>query len=260
MIIEIQNGCFRYTKDAPVLENICLKAEPGQILTVLGPNGVGKTTMLKCMMGMLHWDSGQTLVDGQAVSSLISSRQVAYVPQAHAFSFGYTIEEIVTMGRAKYIPLMASPSKKDMQIVREAMQTVGIYELKDRKCSQLSGGQLQLAFIARALAAEPEAIILDEPESHLDFKNQFAMLNLLEDLVHQRKLTCILNTHFPEHALRISWKSIMLGSDGYVFGPTREVITQENIAKFFEVEAKVFPMAPPYEDHMVFAVLGTLKK
>ena len=174
MIIEIQNGCFGYTKDAPILKNICLKAEPGQILTVLGPNGIGKTTMLKCMMGMLHWNSGQTLVDGQTVSSLISSRQVAYVPQAHAFSFGYTIEEIVTMGRAKYIPLMASPSKRDMQIVREAMQTVGIYDLKDRKCSQLSGGQLQLAFIARALAAEPEAIILDEPESHLDFKNQFA--------------------------------------------------------------------------------------
>lgn len=258
MIIEIQNGCFRYTKDVPILENVCMKAEPGEILTVLGPNGVGKTTMLKCMMGMLRWDSGRTLVDGQPVSSLIHGKKVAYVPQAHAFSFGYTIEEIVAMGRAKYIPLLASPSKKDMDIVREAMQTVGVYHLKDRKCAQLSGGQLQLAFIARALAAEPEAIILDEPESHLDFKNQFAMLNLLEKLVQEQNLTCILNTHFPEHALRISQKSIMLGSDGYVFGPTPEIITEENIARFFEVKAKVFPMAAPYEDRSVFVVLDTL--
>lgn len=137
--------------------------------------------MLKCMMGMSPWDSGQTLADGEPVRSLISSRQVSYVPQAHPFSFGYTVEEIVSMGRAKFIPLMASPSKRDMAIVREAMETVGVYSLKDRKCSQLSGGQLQLAFIARALAAEPQAIILDEPESHLDFKNQFTLLNLLAD-------------------------------------------------------------------------------
>lgn len=190
--------------------------------------------------------------------SLISSRQVSYVPQAHPFSFGYTVEEIVSMGRAKFIPLMASPSKRDMAIVREAMETVGVYSLKDRKCSQLSGGQLQLAFIARALAAEHQAIILDEPESHLDFKNQFTLLNLLETLVRQKNLTCILNTHFPEHALRISQKSIMLGKDGYVFGPTRQVITEENIARFFEVRARVFQMEKPYEDRTVFVVLNAL--
>lgn len=258
MILEIQNGCFAYTKGSPVLTDICLKAEPGEILTVLGPNGIGKTTMLKCMMGMYRWDSGRTLADGEPVDSLISSKQVSYVPQAHPFSFGYTVEEIVSMGRAKFIPLMASPSKRDMAIVREAMETVGIYPLKDRKCAQLSGGQLQLAFIARALAAEPQAIILDEPESHLDFKNQFTLLNLLETLVSQKNLTCILNTHFPEHALRISQKSIMLGKDGYVFGSTRQIITEENIARFFEVRAKVFQMEKPYEDRTVFVVLNAL--
>lgn len=258
MIIEIQNGCFSYTKGTPVLKNISLKAEPGQILTVLGPNGIGKTTMLKCMMGMYRWDSGKTLVDGQLVDSFISSKKVAYVPQAHPFSFGYTVEEIVSMGRAKFIPMMAAPSKRDMAIVRDALETVGVSHLKDRKCGQLSGGQLQLAFIARALAGEPEAIILDEPESHLDFKNQFLLLNLLERLVQERQLTCILNTHFPEHALRISQSTVMLGADGYVFGPTRKIITEENIARFFEVRAKIFQMEPPNEDRTVFTVLNAL--
>lgn len=258
MVVEIKNGCFGYTKDKDILKDICLKAEPGEILTVLGPNGIGKTTMLKCMMGVYHWRSGETLIDGTPVHSLINSKHVSYVPQAHQFSFGYSIEQIVAMGRAKFIPMMAAPSKKDMEIVKESLNTVGIYHLKDRTCSQLSGGQLQLAFIARALAGEPETIILDEPESHLDFKNQFAVLNLLEKLVHENNLTCILNTHFPEHALRISHKTIMLGEAGYQFGKTHDIITAENVAKYFEVNAKILDLDEQYDNRSVFVVLGSL--
>ncbi len=258
MIIEVKNGCFGYEKEKPILRDICLKAEPGEILSILGPNGIGKTTMLKCLMGVYRWDSGLTMVDGKEVQTLIRSKNVSYVPQAHQFSFGYSLEEIVSMGRAKFIPLMASPSKRDMEIVREALETVGIYHLRDRKCSQVSGGQLQLAFIARALAGEPAALILDEPESHLDFKNQFTVLNLLEKLVNEQLLTCILNTHFPDHALRISKKTIILGKSGYTFGETKDTITSENVAKYFEVNAKILDLDQEYGNRSVFVVLNAL--
>lgn len=255
MIIEVKNGCFAYRRSEPVLRDVSLRLEERQILTILGQNGMGKTTLLKCLMGIYPWQSGETYMDGERVKSLLDTKRVGYVPQAHAISFSYTVEEMVAMGRAKFIPAMSVPSRRDMECVAEALETVGIAELRGRRCNELSGGQLQLAFIARALSGQPDVLILDEPESHLDFKNQFIVLNLLRRLVRERGLSCILNTHFPEHALRMSDKTLLLGRDSYLFGNTRDVITEENVAAYFGVRAKIFPLGAEYHHQPVFAVL-----
>lgn len=258
MIVEVKNGTFSYGHSEPILKDINFQLKERQILTILGQNGIGKTTLLKCLMGIYRWNSGGVYLNGVPVKSLLDTKRVGYVPQAHLFSFSYSVEELVSMGRAKFIPAMATPSRKDMQKVEEAMEIVGVASLRNRKCSELSGGQLQLAFIARALAGDPELLILDEPESHLDFKNQFIVLDLLERLVAARGLSCILNTHFPNHALRISDQTLLLGDKVYLFGATAAVITEENMERYFGIKAKILPLGEECQNQSVFIVLGNL--
>ena len=174
MRFEVKNGSFSYDERL-ILNNISFSLDKGEVLTVLGPNGVGKTTLLKCMMGMLHWKDGQTLIDGKAMNKMKNSevwRKIAYVPQAKGVAHSYTASEMVLMGRSARLGLFAQPNKGDYQIAYVAMEQVGISHLAQKQCSQMSGGELQMVLIARALCCEPEMLVLDEPESNLDFKNQ----------------------------------------------------------------------------------------
>lgn len=173
MMIAVDKGCFGYRKDELILNDISFSLDTGKVMAILGPNGIGKTTFLKCLIGILKWDSGQTLLDGRALSSPLECKKIGYVPQAHPVAFSYSVQELVMMGRAKYVSMFAVPSSNDRRKAQKAMEDVGISDIALKSCNQLSGGQLQLAFIARALAGEPEVLIMDEPESHLDFKNQF---------------------------------------------------------------------------------------
>lgn len=255
MILEIRDGSFAYKNAECLFENVNFKLEDRQVLTILGQNGAGKTTLLKCLYGILRWRTGGTYYDGKLAERPRQLRELGYVPQAHPLSFSYTVRELVTMGRAKFIPAMAVPSKQDMERVNATLERVGIADLAGRSCAQLSGGQLQLAFIARALAGEPRVLILDEPESHLDFKNQFMVLNLLEDLVQSSGLSCIINTHFPEHALRISNKTLLLGEREHLFGSTEDVISEQNIETFFGVNAKILDLGSEFGSKKAFVIL-----
>lgn len=155
--------------------------------------------MLKCLTSILKWERGQTFINGRSLSSNKSLSEIGYVPQVHNLSFPYTVRELVTMGRARYIGLFSLPSREDRKKVDEVLEEFGLEQLKDTPCTQLSGGQLQLIYIARALAADPKVLILDEPESHLDFKNQLMILKLIKKLAREKDLACIFNTHYPEH-------------------------------------------------------------
>ena len=136
-------------------------------------------------------------------------------------------------------PFGRVPSQKDFDIAWNILKDMGLEHLADRSCNKLSGGQLQMVLIARALAKEPKVLILDEPESNLDMKNQLKVLDILDKLAHRQNLAIIINTHFPGNALRCSDKTLMLKSDGYLFGDTAEVINQENIREYFDISAKV---------------------
>ncbi|GKH49952.1 iron ABC transporter ATP-binding protein [Eubacteriales bacterium] len=242
MNFSIQNGCFGYGS-TPILHNISFDVESREILTVLGPNGVGKTTLLRCMMGLLHWRSGNTLLDGIPITKMNHAevwRRISYVPQSKGTALSYTAAEMVLMGRSARLGLFTQPTAEDRQRAAEAMDQVGITHLANKKCSEMSGGELQMVLIARALSTEPELLVLDEPESNLDFKNQLIILETISRLSHERGIAAIVNTHYPAHALKIADKALILNRDGQsLCGPAAETINEENMRRAFSVQVKI---------------------
>jgi iron complex transport system ATP-binding protein len=245
MKLEVVDGQYYYTKEKILFRDLNFIVNEGKILAVLGPNGVGKTTLLKCITSLLKWKSGRTIINGQACTPKSEKsmwRKMGYVPQNSNLKFSYLVKDMVLMGRAAHIGIFATPSKKDWQIALSAMDRVGIIHLKDKHCFEISGGERQLVLIARALAAEPQILILDEPESHLDFRNQLLILSILEKVVREENLSCILNTHYPDHALRIADKTLILGAGAkYLFGDTKDVVTEETLKHYFRVSVKIIP-------------------
>lgn len=244
MKLSVQNGCFSYHKSDKqlLLDHINFEANDGELLAILGPNGAGKTTMLRCIMGFLKWSNGESLIDGKNICT-ISQRElwkiIAYIPQAKNTMFSYTVEEMVLLGRASHFGMFSKPSAEDIRKAHEVIERMHIDELCHKKCSEISGGELQMVLIARALASEPKILVLDEPESNLDFKNQLIILETMTELVGQG-MTCIFNTHYPAHALQRANKAMLLCKDGrFIFGDTKSVITEKNIETAFGVKAVI---------------------
>lgn len=250
MILSVEKGCFSYkqNKDKLLLNNISFTASPGDIVAILGPNGAGKTTMLRCIMGFLHWNSGQSLLDGKDITSIPYKqlwRSLAYVPQAKHTAAAYTVEQMILIGRNSYFGMFSKPQAKDMDKVHEIMEKLHILKLAKKKCSEISGGELQMVLMARALAAEPEILILDEPEANLDFRNQLLILNTMSEIASSG-MTCIFNTHYPAHALQRANKALLLSEKGnYVFGDVDSVITEANIELAFGVKAVIGEIKTP---------------
>lgn len=248
MIFSVENGSFGYEKKT-ILNDVSFSLEKGEVMTVLGPNGVGKTTLLKCMMGMLHWKQGQTFIDGKPLNKMKHSdiwKRIAYVPQAKGIAHSYTALEMVLMGRSARLGLFVQPNKEDYKIAREAMEQVGISHLADKQCSRMSGGELQMVLIARALCCDPEMLVLDEPESNLDFKNQLIVLETIQRLSKERGIAAIVNTHFPAHALKIADKALLLSYDRTCkFGAVEDIVTEQNMRKAFHVDVKIVDFPCP---------------
>lgn len=248
MRLSVEHGSFFYKKEVPIFADINFEVDSGEILAILGPNGAGKTTMLRCITGMLKWKHGKSLLDGEDIAGMTPRKlwsKMAYVPQAKAVSSAYTALEMVLLGRSSRLNLFEAPKKADVNKVMEVLEFLGISHLADKKCSEVSGGELQMILIARALAAEPKVLILDEPESNLDFKNQLVVLDAMSNLAAQG-MTCIFNTHYPTHALQRAQKSLILSKGGeYMFGDTLSVVTEEHIRKAFGVEAVIGEIETP---------------
>ncbi len=233
------NGCFSYGK-RPILKNVSFTLESRQVLAVIGPNGAGKTTLLKCIMNLLPWQSGCATLDGQNISRIPAKRlwrQIAYVPQLKRAG-GSTVREMIVLGRSAYIGLFSQPKEEDYCIAEKIMKKLSLTKLADRPCDMLSGGELQMVMIARALAAEPKIVIIDEPESNLDCHNQLRVLELIREI--SQTVACVINTHYPEHALRFADKSLLLLYGGeQVYGATDAVITEDNLKRAFNIEAHI---------------------
>ncbi len=240
MKFTIENGCFAYDASRTILQDVCIQLDEAEILTVLGSNGVGKTTLMKCMLGLLKWTSGRSCADGEDVRKINHAqlwKRIGYVPQAKQSAFAYTVEEMVLLGRSAHLGLTKQPRAEDREIALNCLRDVGIERLRDRLISRISGGELQMVLIARALATQPEMLILDEPESNLDFRNQLIVLETISRLCRERGLSFIVNTHYPEHAISISDKTLLLmGGGRSLSGPTAQVITEENLRSAFAVD------------------------
>lgn len=242
MIFEVRNGFFGYGKEN-ILNDVSFSLEEGEVLSVLGPNGVGKTTMLKCMMGLLNWCKGSSYLNGENIQDISMKelwKTIAYVPQAKNSAFSFTALEMVTLGRNAHLSIFKQPGEKEEKMALQAMKDVGIEYLKNKQCSQMSGGELQMVLIARALIAEPQLLVLDEPESNLDFKNQLIVLETISRLAKEKNISAIVNTHYPEHALKIADKALVLQKSGKtVFGKAADVITAETMIEAFDVQVYI---------------------
>lgn len=243
MKFAVCSGTFAFKNTTPILKNITFSIESGQVLSILGPNGVGKTTLLRCMMGMLRWQSGGSYLDEQNIIEISERdlwRNIAYVPQAKYLPFAFTVDDMVLLGRSVHTGLFSVPSEKDREFCEQAMEAVGIEHLRAKYCNQLSGGELQMVLIARALCSQPRMLILDEPESNLDFRNQLIILETIHRLAKTNGLCCIFNTHYPAHALRISDTSLILSRSGEsICGQSETVINAKTMEDIFQVHVDI---------------------
>ena len=256
MILEVKNGSFSYGS-REVLKDVSFHLEEQKIMTILGPNGVGKTTLLKCIMGFLQWNSGGTMISGNSLTEYSDKelwRKISYVPQAKQSVFSYGVLEMVVMGLDKENGFFYSPKKEHFERADEMLKELGIGRLADRYCNELSGGELQMVMLARAMVSGPELLILDEPESNLDMRNQLRILDAIEYASKEKNTACVINTHFPSHALRLSDKTLLLGR-GYKkkFGSTEEIITEENVEEFFRTRAKIVDFAAEGKTYRIIA-------
>ena len=253
MILEVENGCFGYPKQEEILKNINLHLEKGHILSVLGPNGIGKTTLLKCMIGLLPWTSGRSILNGTDLCKMKSKdiwNTISYIPQAHSFSFSYTGLEMVMLGRSSHLGLFEQPGAQEIEMAEVMMEKVGITCLAGKDCNRMSGGELQMVLIARALINEPELIILDEPETGLDFHNQILVLNIIERLAHEEGISAIMNTHYPTNAMSIADEAFMMNRKGDRFyGTTDSILNEQNISRSFDVNVIVDEVS--YKDRLI---------
>lgn len=211
---------------ATILSNYNLSLERGRILAVLGANGVGKTTLINTLIGVIKPKSGRLSVAGQ----------VGFVPQLFEVPFAYSALDIALMGRARHLGLFSAPGKKDYEIVRRYFHMLGIDRLEPQAFNSLSGGQRQLVMIAQALASECELLVLDEPCAALDYKNQDKVLGLLAHLREAHGMTIVFSTHMPQHAVEIASDVLLMTSGSqYVCGPTEEALSAENLTDLYDL-------------------------
>lgn len=243
-LIEIRNLAFSYTGAAPhdVFREVSFEVSSGDIFCLLGPNGTGKSTLLKCVSNVLQGWSGKISLDGNDISHMKpaqAAQSIGYVPQNQTSAFPFQVRDVVVMGRAPHLAVFASPSAHDRDIAHAAMETVGILSLANRPCTTLSGGEWQLTLIARALAQEPRIMVLDEPTSHLDLGNQVRILRVVKSLADSG-MAIIMATHFPDHAFIAATEVAIMNRGGFAQkGSPEQIITDDNMRDAYGVAVKV---------------------
>jgi iron complex transport system ATP-binding protein len=240
MKLEVRGVCFSYGS-RPILTDVTLGVKKGEIVSIVGPNGSGKTTLLKCIDKMLKPKKGCILVKNQDLGKLgigKVAKLLGYVPQSAVNSLPSTVFEAILIGRSPHLSWRIG--KKDRQIVSEVLELMGIKDMALRQFNQLSGGERQKVLIGKALAQEPEVILLDEPTSNLDLRHQLEVLDILTSMVEEKGISMITAMHDLNLALRFSHKIVAL-KEGRICaaGEPASVLTSENIRSVYGVEAVV---------------------
>lgn len=234
MVLTVEGLVFRHAPALPpVLNDIDLMLAKGEILCLLGPNGTGKTTLLRCLIGTLRAERGTIRIDGKTSSTARQlARKMAYVPQASGDS-ALSLLDTVLMGRTPHLRPLALPGRRDHDIALMALSRVGIERLAQRAFNRVSGGERQLTLIARALVQEPSVFLMDEPTASLDLGNQTRVLRTLRDLAADG-MSILFTSHQPEHALLIGARVATL-ADGRIAhsGPAREVLSGEMLSDLY---------------------------
>jgi iron complex transport system ATP-binding protein len=222
-------------------------ARAGEVLCVLGRNGEGKSTLFKTILGLLAPCAGAVRIDGESTAGWSPRRRAltfGYVPQSGGGTFPFTVVELVLMGRTAHRGPFSAPSAADREVADQAIATLGITHLAQREWLRVSGGERQLALIARALVQESRILVLDEPTASLDFGNQLRVLDRVRSLAKERGLIVLLSTHHPEQAFACADRvAVLVGGELLRIGPPAEVVTAETLRACYAVEVAVLPVA-----------------
>ncbi len=244
-VLRAQKVTFEYRPSFPVLRGVDLTASAGRMVCILGPNGSGKTTLLRCLLGRLKTPSGQIVLDGRNLSKhspRALARLMAYVPQVGKSSFTFTVGELVLMGRLAHTGVMGLAGTRDKAVAKQAMLMTETLQFASRTLDELSGGEAQRVMIARALAQQPSVMLLDEPTSHLDIKNQLVIYRMMQRLAHDWEMAVICVSHDINLAARHA-DELVLMRDGTIIaaGTPAEVVREDLLMQTYDVEVDLIP-------------------
>lgn len=243
MSLTVENISFRYGKRL-ILDDISFSAAAGSVMALLGQNGTGKTTLLKSLCGILEPFAGRSCADGRDLLAMPVGQRakcVAYVPQHMGNVFPVRVVDAVMMGRMPFVRFQ--PGKKDKELVYALIEKMELERYAFTKITELSGGERQRVFIARALAQQPQILLLDEPTSSMDMKNQLHTMEIVGQLAREEQLTVVISIHDLNLAAMFCDQFLML-KDGkiFAFGSAKEVITEENIREVYGVNTEIMPI------------------
>jgi iron complex transport system ATP-binding protein len=241
LMLRAENIHFAYDR-ATVLDGVSLHIRRGEVVSLLGPNGTGKSTLIKILTGLVAPQKGRVLFEGDLLHRMDykeRAQKIAYVPQSHRSAFGYAVRDVVLMGRIASQSLFSRYGRKDHEKAEVALEQVGMLKYADKNYTQLSGGERQLVLIARALAQGAGLFIMDEPVSGLDYGNQLRLLEQIDALA-SRGYTFLKSTHYPDHAMMVSDRVVML-RDGSVRaeGMPHEVINAQSIEALYDIKVSM---------------------
>ncbi|MDO5845066.1 MAG: ABC transporter ATP-binding protein [Methanocorpusculum sp.] len=241
--IDVQNLEFAYGKHSPlVLKDVSFSTNDGDLLAVLGPNGVGKSTLFKCILGFVKNYSGEIYLNGTDIRTLTYkqiAKHIAYIPQSTYPVFNYEVLDVVLMGLTSSLKLLSSPKKEHINTAREALKSLGIAHLEHAGYGEISGGERQLTLIARALVQKSKILIMDEPTANLDYGNQFRVMQRVSNLARDG-YTIILSTHNPDHAFLYANRVVMMqGGKIIADGSPENVLDAELIKNVYGVDVNI---------------------
>lgn len=241
-MLKVDGLGFYYHQDKDILKNISFQLNEHDILCLLGPNGTGKTTMLRCVLSLNKIKKGTIEVDGVDFTKASAKKRaeiMAYIPQATTMTFPYESFEIVLMGRVAHLATGCSPTNKDKAIAKEAMERLGVTHLIHKDFNQMSGGEKQMILVARALAQQSSILVMDEPTANLDYSNQVRMLQVIKDLAEEG-YSILMASHFPDHAF-LACNKVALMKDGVIMtqGYPDDIVTTKNLTELYQTSVCV---------------------
>lgn len=240
MKLKVRDVEFGYTS-VPILKDVCIELAGSEVLGVVGPNGAGKSTLIRCIDRILKPQRGSILLDGRDINEMRLmelAKRMGYVPQSTSQIFPATVFDTVLMGRRPHLGWRSS--EKDEGKVLDVLQMLNIENLAMRDINELSGGQQQKVFIARALVQEPDVLLLDEPTSNLDIRHQLEVMEIITSIVREKKISAIMAIHDLNLASRYADRIVMLNGGTIIdAGDPSSVLTPENIKQVYGVEAVV---------------------